>query len=257
MEAPCVLALGGKAPAVVKHDFLHVVFHSSPHIPLHVLNDANIKEAAKSIVTGAMLHSGQMCMSTRRVIVQSRVGKALTEEIINLVGQLKIGDPNEEKLGSLFSEDHAEGVLNLLRESQTAGAQILFESVSRQGGVVEPHVVMEVKPGMKLWDRESFGPVLVISVVETVDEAVELANASNYSLTSSLWTSDLYKAQEVASRINAGYTNVNGSTIHTEPTLAISGLGGSSGYGLFGVDDFTYEKSVVVHPAGQPSLLFD
>ncbi|KAG7097743.1 hypothetical protein E1B28_005064 [Marasmius oreades] len=136
---PCVLELGGKAPAVV-------------------LNDANVQEAAKAIVTGAMLHSGQICMSTERVIVQSEIGEALTEAIINLTKKLKAGDPKKEKLGPLFSEDHAEGVLNLLRESQMGGAQILFGNVSRQGAVVGPHVVTEVKPGMRLWDRESFGP---------------------------------------------------------------------------------------------------
>ncbi|KAF9260621.1 aldehyde dehydrogenase [Marasmius fiardii PR-910] len=259
---PCVLELGGKAPAVViPFRLCYVMDHRSISslqiLSIQVLNDANVKEAARSIVTGAMLHSGQICMSTERVIVQGGVGEALTEEILNLVGKLKAGDPQKEKLGPLFSADHAENVLSLLRESQVGGAQILLGDVSRKGAVVGPHVLTDVKPGMKLWDRESFGPVVSLSVVETVDEAVELANASDYSLTSSLWTSDIYKAHEVASRINAGYTNINGSTIHSEPTIGLIGLGGSSGYGRFGVDDFTYEKVVVVHPTGQPSVLLD
>ncbi|KAK7047884.1 hypothetical protein VNI00_006212 [Paramarasmius palmivorus] len=232
---PCVLELGGKAPAVV-------------------LNDANVQEAAKHILTGAMLHSGQICMSTERVIAQSGVAEDLFAEICALANKLK----STNKLGALFSENHAESVLSLVREAQKDGVQVLVGDVSRKGAVINPHVLLAEKPqiGQKFWERESFGPVLVVTVAESVDEAVNLANASDYSLTSSLWTSDLYLAQQVASRINAGYTNINGSTIHSEPTLGLIGLGGSSGYGRFGVDDFTYAKSIVIHPLGQKSVLF-
>ncbi|ESK92591.1 vanillin dehydrogenase [Moniliophthora roreri MCA 2997] len=232
---PCVLELGGKAPAVV-------------------LNDAPVKEAAKHILAGAMLHSGQICMSTERVIAQSGVAEELFAEICSLANKLK----SEQKLGALFSQDHAESVLGLVREAQKEGAQVLVGDVTRSGAVVNPHVLLVEKPNrkMRFWERESFGPVVLVTMVETVDEAVDLANASDYSLTSSLWTSDLYLAQQVASRINAGYTNINGSTIHSEPTLGLIGLGGSSGYGRFGVDDFTYTKSIVIHPPGQKSILF-
>ncbi|KAL0577341.1 hypothetical protein V5O48_004639 [Marasmius crinis-equi] len=250
---PCILELGGKAPAIV-------------------LNDADVALAAQSIVTGAMLHSGQICMSTERVIVQSGVGEEFTEELLKWAGKLgtvtKEGGDGGKKgvLGPLFSTPHAENVLGMIKEAQMKGAQVLVGDVKREGAVVKPHVLALEKDNIvasgsgkipNIWERESFGPVLLLTIVDTLDEAIDLANQSDYSLTSSLWTKDVNHAQSVAGRIRAGYTNINGSTIHSEPTVGLVGLGGSSGYGRFSVDDFTYSKVVVVHPPGGTSVLFD
>ncbi|KAL0565307.1 hypothetical protein V5O48_016717, partial [Marasmius crinis-equi] len=157
-------------------------------------------------------------------------------------------------------------VLGMIKEAQMKGAQVLVGDVKREGAVVKPHVLALEKDNIvasgsgkipNIWERESFGPVLLLTIVDTLDEAIDLANQSDYSLTSSLWTKDVNHAQSVAGRIRAGYTNINGSTIHSEPTVGLVGLGGSSGYGRFSVDDFTYSKVVVVHPPGGTSVLFD
>ncbi|KAJ7484397.1 Aldehyde/histidinol dehydrogenase [Mycena latifolia] len=233
---PTVLELGGKAPAVV-------------------LNDASIHDAANAIVYGAMMHSGQICMSTERVIVQSGAAEALIAQIKSLAASLTAGDlkndPTNVKLGPLFSEASAENVISMITEAQAAGAEVLLGDLGRQGAVVRPHLVKGLQPGMRLWDRESFGPVIAFAVVDTPEEAVELANASDYSLTSSLWTSDMYMAQRIAPLIRAGYVNVNGPTVHTEPLVSLVGLGGSSGYGHFGIDDFTDKRVIATHPLGR------
>ncbi|KAJ7042781.1 Aldehyde/histidinol dehydrogenase [Mycena alexandri] len=234
---PTVLELGGKAPAVV-------------------LDDASIPDAAKAIVFGAMLYSGQICMSTERVIVQRKAAEPLIAQIKSLTASLTATDMQGEssknaKLGPLFTEGSAENVIAMLTEAQAAGTELLLGDLARQGAVVQPHLVKDVKPGMRLWDRESFGPVIAFAVVDTPEEAVELANASEYSLSASLWTCDMYLAQRIAPLIRAGYTNINGPTVHAEHIVSIAGLGGSSGYGHFGIDDFTDKRVVATHPLGR------
>ncbi|KAJ6616495.1 Aldehyde/histidinol dehydrogenase [Mycena sp. CBHHK59/15] len=234
---PTVLELGGKAPAVV-------------------LDDASIPDAANAIVYGAMLHSGQICMSTERVIVQRGAAEPLLAQIKSLCAALPAGEVNAAaaaksvKLGPLFTEGSAENVVAMITEAQAAGAEVLMGDLTRHGAVVKPHLVKGVKPGMRLWERESFGPVIAFAVVDTPEEAVELANSSDYSLSASLWTSDMYMAQRIAPLIRAGYTNVNGPTFHGEPLVSAVGLGGSSGYGHFGIDDFTDKRVIATHPLG-------
>ncbi|KAF7348558.1 Aldedh domain-containing protein [Mycena venus] len=238
---PTILELGGKAPAVV-------------------LNDASIPDAAKAIVWGAMLHSGQICMSTERVIVQRGAAEALIAQVKDLSAALTAGDlqkaeSKNAKLGPLFTEGSAENVVSMISEAQAAGAELLLGDLGRQGAVVCPHLVKGVKPGMRLWDRESFGPVIAFALVDTPEEAVDLANASDYTLSASLWTNDMYLAQRIAPLIRAGYTNINGPTFHSENLVSAVGLGGSSGYGHFGIDDFTDKRVITTHPLGREYAL--
>ncbi|EIN08992.1 aldehyde dehydrogenase [Punctularia strigosozonata HHB-11173 SS5] len=230
---PCVFELGGKAPAVV-------------------LEDADLDEAARSLVYGSMLHSGQICMSTERVICQKSISKPLLDAISSLAERLKAGDhdkdPANVQLSALFNSGSAENVVNMIKEAQEGGAEVVLGKVDREGAVVQPHIVRGVKPGMRLWDRESFGPVMVFAEAETVDELVELANASEYSMVSSLWTKDVNQALDVAGRIRSGCCNVNGPTFHSEMMRGHGGLGGATGYGHFAIDDFTDIRMVVVHP---------
>ncbi|TDL14083.1 ALDH-like protein, partial [Rickenella mellea] len=228
---PCVFELGGKAPAVV-------------------LDDANVSEAARSIAWGAMLHSGQVCMSTERVIVQRNVAAALQSELVAICGRLTAGDHINEpsiKLSCLFSESSAANVLTMIAEAKSAGAQVLLGDMKKDGAIIQPHILSGVKPGMRTWDRESFGPVIVISVVDTVDEAVDLANTSDYSLTASVWTKDKFKGLEVARRIRTGCAMVNGPTFVYEPAFGHAGLGGATGYGRFDIENFTVKRAVIMN----------
>ncbi|KAK0192054.1 Aldehyde/histidinol dehydrogenase [Armillaria mellea] len=235
---PCVFELGGKAPAIV-------------------LDDADIDAAAKGIVSGALVYSGQVCMSTSRVLVQRGISDTLTEKICGLCKSLKAGDPYTDptaKLSALFSEPSAENVLSMFREAIGEGAQVLVGDVTRDGSVIQPHVFTGVKPGTRLWEREAFGPELSITTFDTIDEAIELANMSDYSLSSSIWTSDSGAAEKLAPQIRTGYANINGSTLHSESFLGLIGLGGSSGYGRFNIEDFTDRRVIVFHPPRQYPL---
>ncbi|KAF9561449.1 aldehyde dehydrogenase [Agrocybe pediades] len=232
---PCVLELGGKSPAVV-------------------LNDANVEEAARCIVSSSMSHSGQVCIASSRVIVQSQVADKLLAVIKGIVSSLKAGDvvhDSSVQMGPLFTEASAENALAMVKDAQANGAELVIGDVTRKGAVIQPHVLKNVKPGTWLWDREVFGPVLSFAVVETVDEAVELANSTDYSLSASLWTNNTSLAPEIASKIYSGYVNINGPTLHSEPIACLVGLGGSSGYGTFDVEHFTNRRVIVTHPYGR------
>ncbi|KAH9893524.1 aldehyde dehydrogenase [Cubamyces lactineus] len=233
---PCIFELGGKAPVVV-------------------LEDADIPRAARAITSSALLHSGQICMATERVIIQKGVADALVGELKALFQRVKAGDPQSDPsvaIGALFSESSAENVITMIKEAVEGGAEILLGNMTREGSIIQPHIVAGVRPGMRLWDRESFGPVVALATVDTIDEAVAAANASDYSLVAGLWTKDVHTAFDVASRIRAGYTNINGPTVHVEWMRSHGGLGGSTGYGRFTIDDFTEIRMMVLHPAKEP-----
>jgi acyl-CoA reductase-like NAD-dependent aldehyde dehydrogenase len=99
-------------------------------------------------------------MSTERVIVQSGVAQPLLERVQELFETIKAGDPNDPSVGisALFSDASAENILGMIRDAQAQGGHVLYGDVQRQGSLVQPHIVTDVKPGMKLWQRESFGP---------------------------------------------------------------------------------------------------
>ncbi|KAK7687830.1 hypothetical protein QCA50_009049 [Cerrena zonata] len=225
---PCVFELGGKCPVVV-------------------LDDADIDAAAKAIVSSALLHSGQICMSTERVIAQRKASEALVPAIQKLMSSLKAGEVDSNPLTALFTEAAAENVLNMLKDAQQQGAKILVGDIKREGAVIQPHLVVGAKPGMLIWERETFGPVATMVIADTIDEIVKLANKSDYSLNAALWTNDVHLAMEVGSRIRAGQTSINGPTIHVENMRGLTGLGGATGYGHFDIESFTDVRSLVFH----------
>ncbi|KAH9857240.1 aldehyde dehydrogenase [Lenzites betulinus] len=232
---PCVLELGGKAPVVV-------------------LNDADLPRAARAIVSSALLNSGQICMSTERVIVQRGVADTLLGHLTDLFKRVKAGRPHVDgtNIGAVFNQGSAENALGMVKDAVKQGARVLVGEQSRQGAILQPHLLVDVKPGMRIWDRETFAPVLVVAVVDTIDEAVDMANASDYSLVAAVWTKDVHKAFDVSAKIHASTSNINGPTVHVETARENGGFGGSTGYGLFMVDDWTQLQMIVLHPEQEP-----
>ncbi len=144
-------------------------------------------------------------MATERVIVQRPVLEPLVSAIKQYLSTLTVGDPENSELSSLFTERNADDIIAMVKEAKEAGAEVLLGDMTKAGpALLKPHILLGVKPETRLWQRESFGPVLALAVVNTVDEAVELANTSNYSLAASLWTKDVYNAINVAMRIRSG-----------------------------------------------------
>lgn len=125
-----------------------------------ILADADIEDAARSLVYGGFFNSGQICMSTERVIVQRSVVEPLIAALRKHTAHLKIGDPSDPSthMSSLFTEGSAEHVVGLLKSAKEQGVEVIMGDVTRKGALVMPHLVIGVKPGMELWERESFGP---------------------------------------------------------------------------------------------------
>ncbi|KAF8583491.1 aldehyde dehydrogenase [Ramaria rubella] len=226
---PSVMELGGKAAAVV-------------------LDDADIKLAARGIISGAMLASGQICMSSERVIVQRGVSEALITELTKLATKIRAG-PNGSGsyISGVSSKTSAERIISLLRDAESQGAKVLVGDLKIDGPYVQPHIMLGYKPGMRVWDEETFGPVFGITICDTIDEAIDLANDTSFALTSSLWTNSI-KGIEIASRIQTGSVMINGSTFHPEPSIEIHGVGGNSGWGRYDIENFTQRRIIIVHP---------
>lgn len=225
---PVLLELGGKAPAIV-------------------LKDANLEEAAKWVATGGLLHAGQICMSTERAIVEKSVAKEFGELLKKAVEDQ---NPQSGAAKVLINAAGVEKNKRLVKDAVSKGAKILtgdVEAVDQSETRMHPIVVQDVKKGMDLFHTESFGPTFSLFTVETEDEAVELANDTEYGLSSALFTRDLAKGLRIAKRIDSGAVHINAMSVHDEPLLPHGGVK-MSGFGRFnaseGIEEFLKKKTV-------------
>ena len=212
---PILLELGGKAP-------------------LLVLADADLDAAVDAVVFGAFANQGQICMSTERVIIERGVADAFAAKLAKRVAALPVGDPNkgEVVLGSVVGSATVERVQRLVGDAQKLGAKVLVGG-KVDGTIMHGIVVDHVTPQMALFREESFGPQVSITRVDSVDEAVRLANDTEYGLSAAVFTRDLARGLEVARRIESGICHINGPTVHDEAQMPFGGVK-SSGYGRFG-----------------------
>ena len=232
---PVLLELGGKAPLIV-------------------LDDADLDAAVNAAAFGAYANSGQICMSTELAIVDESVADAFVQKLAAKASGLPAGDPKGHVvLGSMVSPEAAERVDGLIKEAVGGGAR-LAAGGTRQGTVLTATVLDKVTPKMRLYGEESFGPVLCVVRVKGVDEAVRVANASEYGLSASVFGRDALRAFEVAKRVQSGICHINGPTVHDEAQMPFGGTKGS-GYGRFGgkaaIDQFTELRWITIEDAKQ------
>ena len=217
----CVLELGGKAPVLV-------------------LEDADVEDAAEAVIFGALSNGGQICMSTERVFVHKSIAPAFKAALLKRVKAIKVGnhiDDADVSISGLFTPESAARVQQLLKQAVDEGAELLTGDLQVTGPnktIVAPHILQGVTPEMDIFDKESFGPVFYLAEFDTDDEAVAMANNSQFSLAASVFSRDVMRALDVARQVRAGSCHVNGPTVYIEATLPNGGTGGSSGYGRFG-----------------------
>jgi acyl-CoA reductase-like NAD-dependent aldehyde dehydrogenase len=229
---PIVLELGGKAPLIV-------------------LEDADIDAAVNATVFGAFAHSGQVCMSTERVIVHEKVADEYAQKLAKRVAGLPSGDPRKGGvvLGSVIGKPTVERVQRLVAEAVKAGAKVLTGSEAPDGTLMKGIVVDHVTPKMELFREESFGPQVSITRVKSAEEAVKLANDTEYGLSAAIFTRDIARGLELARQIESGICHINGPTVHDEAQMPFGGVK-ASGYGRFGgkaaIDAFTEMRWITV-----------
>jgi len=221
---PCLLELGGKAPFLV-------------------LDDADLDEAVKAAAFGAFMNQGQICMSTERIIVVDAVADAFAEKFAAKVGSMATGDPREGKtpLGAVVDRKTVDHVNALIEDAAAKGAQLLTGGTA-DSVLMPATVVAGVTDAMKLYRDESFGPVVAVIRAQDEEDAIRLANDSDYGLSAAVFTRDTARGLRVARRIKSGICHVNGPTVHDEAQMPFGGVG-ASGYGRFGgkagIDSFT------------------
>jgi len=228
---PVLLELGGKAPLIV-------------------LDDADLDEAVKAAAFGAFMNSGQICMSTERIIVVEAVADAFAAKFRDKVAAMPCGDPRDGKtpLGAVVDQKTVDTVTALIDDALAQGAETLVGGAAT--GVLMPaHVIDKVTPDMKLFRDESFGPVVGIIRARDEAHAIDLANDTAYGLSSAVFTRDTARGLRVARQIQSGICHINGPTVHDEAQMPFGGTK-ASGYGRFGgkagIDSFTELRWITI-----------
>jgi acyl-CoA reductase-like NAD-dependent aldehyde dehydrogenase len=237
----CVFELGGKAPVLV-------------------LEDANIKDAVEAIIYGALSNSGQICMSTERVIVHESVAEEFKTALLAKAKSVKCGNHYDEPdvvLSGLYTPASAKRILGLVKSAIAEGAELLTGDLTIRGPngtILSPHILDKVTMNMAISNEETFGPIIYLYQVSSDNEAIEVANSSEFTLCASVYSRDVMRAMGVAKRVRAGSVHVNGPTVYIEATLPNGGTGGRSGYGRFGgmagVEEFTERKILSLAQSG-------
>ena len=226
---PIMLELGGKDAALI-------------------LEDADLKHAAKQIVAGAFSYSGQRCTAIKRVIVLESVADTLAALLQAEVTKLTVGDPfDNADITPVIDNASADFIWGLIEDAQEKGAQALTP-IKREGNLVWPVLFDQVTKDMKVAWEEPFGPVLPIIRVASVEEAIAFANESEFGLQSSVFTNDFKKAFEIAEKLEVGTVHINNKTQRGPDNFPFLGVKGS-GAGVQGIkysiEAMTNVKSIV------------
>lgn len=233
-----------------------IVLELGGHNPLLVLDDADVDYAVDAACFGAYLHQGQICMSTRRILVDEAVADELTDKLAAKTASLKAGNPAEPDtiVGPLINREAAERVRARIDEAVGRGARLLAGG-QVDGNVVQATLLADVPDDTALARDETFGPVATLTTVDDDEEAVRRANDTSYGLTAGIITADHDRGLALARRLEAGIVHVNDQTVHDEPQMPFGGVK-DSGWGRFGglaaMDEFTELRWITVQAGSRP-----
>ena len=233
---PVLLELGGKASLVV-------------------LDDADLDAAVAASAFGAFMNQGQICMSTERIVVDNAVADDFVTKLAAKAESLQAGNPRHGNfaLGSLVGVEAAERISGLVNDAVSKGAKLLAGG-RVDGTVMSATVLDHVTPAMRLYGEESFGPVVCVVRATGVEEAVRIANDTEYGLSAAVFGRDITRALDVAHRIDSGICHINGATVHDEAQMPFGGVK-ASGYGRFGgkagINEFTELRWITIETGPQ------
>ena len=218
--------------------------------PFIVLKDADVQKAADIAVKARMLNAGQSCIAAKRFIIEKEIAEKFTSLFIESLDEMQTGDPMETNtnFATLARSNLAEELFEQVKNSIELGAQVLYGELPKKidSSFFPAMILTNLKPGMPAYDEELFGPVASFFVAENEEEALEIANGSQFGLGGSLWTSDLDKGKKMAGQIESGAVYVN-QMMFSDPTVPFGGIK-TSGYGRelshLGIREFTNQKTV-------------
>lgn len=223
---------------------------------LIVLDDADLDIAASNAAWGAYLHQGQICMASGRILVHESIHDALAERIVAKARSLPIGDPSagEYAIGPLIGEAQAAKARNTIDVAVAEGASLLTGG-GGEGAFFEPAVLTNVMPGMRAFDEEFFAPIAALTRFSSDEEAIELANSTEYGLSAAIISNSVSRALAMGQRLQTGLLHINDQTVGDEVVNPFGGRGksgnGTSIGGPANWDEFSQWQWVTVKHAAQ------
>lgn len=235
---PCTLELGGKGPVIV-------------------FSDADLDRAAKGALWGIFGNAGQMCWAGSRLLVHASVREELLRKIRELAQKIRVGPGLEAgtEMGPLVSPEQLQRVSGFVDEAvghgavASAGGHRLTEGALAAGNFYPPTIIENVSIDQRIVREEVFGPVLSVLPFTTLDEALQIANATEYGLLGTVWTRDLATAHLVARRLECGMVGINDPpvTFPQSPFAGVKGSGAGFEQGRLAVENYTRRKNVILN----------
>ncbi|WP_409305933.1 aldehyde dehydrogenase family protein [Peribacillus sp. SCS-155] len=243
-------AVGRHIGGIAGQHLKRVALELGGNSPFVVLSDADVEQAVNAAIFGKFIHQGQICMIINRIIVHKDKYNQFVERFIERAKSLPYGDPGnpDTVIGPLVNETQLQKALAYIEQAKAEGATVALEG-KRVGNVLTPFVFTDVANGSKLAQTELFAPIATIIKAETDEEAISLANDTDYGLSSAIFTNDLKQGEALALQIDSGMTHVNDQTVNDAPNIPFGG-NKASGLGRFGnpwvVEEFTITKWVSI-----------
>jgi len=215
-----------------------------------VLDDADVDQAAKAAVSGAYAHQGQVCIAINRVLATPKVYDQFIEKFVQYTKELPIGNPLQEEvvIGPLINNTQVKKLEGYIQKTINEGARVVLEGKTDKN-IVSPWILADVTNDMCSAKCEMFGPICSIIPVNNEEKAIKIANDTEYGLSNSIFTKDLYKGMQLAKQLESGMVHINDHSVVLEPHVMFGGEK-FSGIGRFGgqwvVDKFTTEQWVSV-----------
>ena len=241
---------GARIAELAGRNLKKVVLELGGSDPFIVLNDADVEFAAKNAVSGRNVNSGQSCIAAKRFIVMRDVFEEFSKKFAEATNALIVGDPMDMKtdVGPLVNKDGLTQIESQVQDAVIKGAIILTggKKLERKGYFYKPTVLSNIKINMKVMTEEVFGPVAPIIVVNDEEEAIKIANNSEFGLGASVWTKDENKGLEIAKKLEAGDIFIN-SVVKSDPRMPFGGIK-KSGIGRelskYGLKEFVNVKGI-------------
>ncbi|SFV05591.1 aldehyde dehydrogenase family protein [Pseudoduganella namucuonensis] len=228
-------AIGRRVAEVAGRTLKKVSLELGGKNSLVVLDDADPDIAAANVAWGAYLHQGQICMAAGRILLQRGIAEAVTSRLLEKAGRLPVGDPmsGTVALGPLINVRQVQRLHAIVTDSVAAGATLLAGG-SHEGQFYRPTVLTDVRPGMRCFEEELFGPVASITVFDTDEEAIALASATEGCLALGVISPSVTRALRIVNRVPCGHAHVNDQTVLAEAHAPFGGSGSSGNGGRHG-----------------------
>lgn len=249
--------VGSMIAKIAAERFKKVSLEMGGKNPNIIFADCDYDEMLRTTIRSSFANQGQICLCGSRILVERKIYERFKKDFVEKVKTLKVGDPksNESKLGAVVSKVHMDKILSFIEIAIEEGGQILcggerviLENELKDGWYVSPTVIEGLDQNCRVNQEEIFGPVVSIMPFDSEDEAIELANSTNYGLSATVWTENISRSQRVARALDAGIVWVNTWLLRDLRTafggVKNSGMGREGG--RYALDFFTEAKNICI-----------